>query len=154
MCPSSSWGFTKMQFQRNMTIESDVGFHTYLSSLNNGNILHESTNWHVSVRSVLQINGRNCCLLPCALYTKIWNLPICFETLDPVQEKFQTSCTVKPPAPPKKQQFFRVTYWHVILEQTNTRYMYDLAIDFIMCNTARFWICSCVYGNNSDVACD
>lgn len=34
-------------------------------------------------------------LLPftqCALYTNVWNLPICFETLD-LQEKFQTTCT-------------------------------------------------------------
>lgn len=61
---------------------------------------------------------------------------------------------LSPPPKKKNNQFFRVTYWHVILEQTNTRYMYDLAIDFIMCNTARFWICSCLYGNNSDVAFD
>lgn len=27
MCPSSFWGFTKMQFQRNITIASGVGFH-------------------------------------------------------------------------------------------------------------------------------
>lgn len=25
--------------------------------------------------------------------------------------------------------------------------MYNLVIDFIMCNFARFWICSCLYGN-------
>lgn len=156
-----------MQFQRNITIESDVGFHIhvylYWSSLNNGNSLHESTNWHVSVGLVLGSFGFQMQtpgewdMAKIAAFYLVPSMPmygICLFGLKhwirfKKNSKLHVYCQKKTQ---KKQQGHLLTcnigankYWvHVWL----------IRIDFIMCNIARFWIFSCLYGNNSDVAFD
>lgn len=134
----------------------------YLSSLNNGSKLHESTNWHVSVRSglgsiVIQMQTPGeWDMAEIAAFYPVPSIPmfgICPFVLKHwiFKKNSKLHVHVLSKKTPKQQGHLMTCnvgankYWvHVWI----SNWLYNVQY------CARFWICSCLYGNNSDVAFD